>query len=331
MLKSESLSRILLTPGEPAGVGPDITIKLVQKRYPAQLVTIADPDLLKARAKLLGLPLTLHECDLDAPKKPLPAQHLNIIPIKCLEKVTAGTLNIANAAYVIATLETAAKLCLAQKANAVVTGPVQKSVMNDAGINFSGHTEFFAELSNVEKTVMLFVVGQKLKVALASTHLPLAKVPAAITKTLLQETLRVLIAGLKTQFKMSAPKIFVCGLNPHAGESGHLGREEIETIAPVIKMFKAGGEHVEGPFPADTIFTSKYLSTADAILAMYHDQALPVVKFAGFGDAVNVTLGLPFIRTSVDHGTALDVAGTNKADAKSLASALTLAIQLCRA
>lgn len=322
-----SLKRLLITPGEPAGIGPDITIQLAQKDFAADLIAIADPDLLLSRAKQLGLPLRILDTDLnDAPSTHQP-RTLKVIPLKLQSIVTPQKLNKENARYVLETLKMAADSCMQKKAHAIVTGPVQKSVMNEAGISFSGHTEFFAECAQVKNTVMLFVVNQ-LRVALVSTHLPLADVPAAISKEKIQTTICILHEALKNQFHIQRPNIFVCGLNPHAGEGGYLGREEIDTIIPALNELRIQQFRLEGPLPADTIFTQKYLKQADAVLGMYHDQALPLVKYLGFGNAVNVTLGLPFVRTSVDHGTALDVAGTGKADAGSMEAALKLAMEL---
>jgi 4-hydroxythreonine-4-phosphate dehydrogenase len=318
-------SRLLITPGEPAGIGPDITIQLAQLAWDAELVVIADPDLLLARAKEIQLPLSLIEFDPNKEPEPHQIGTLRVLPVSLSAPVQAGLLNPANASYVIKTLEIAANLCQQKTAAAVVTGPVHKGVMNQAGIAFTGHTEFFANFCRVNHTVMLFVIDQ-LKVALATTHLPLADVPRAITKDSLRATLRVLHQGLKEQFHIASPRILVCGLNPHAGENGYLGREEIDTITPLLNELRDQGFHLEGPLSADTIFTPKQLEQADAVLAMYHDQALPLVKYIGFGHAVNVTLGLPFVRTSVDHGTALDIAGSGKADAGSLIAATKLAL-----
>ncbi|TAK73372.1 MAG: 4-hydroxythreonine-4-phosphate dehydrogenase PdxA [Gammaproteobacteria bacterium] len=321
--------RLLITPGEPAGIGPDITLQLAQQSWPTELVVIADPALLMQRAQQLGLSVTLKECDLQQAPELHQAGTLKIIPISLNTIAEAGNLNPANADYVIRTLKTAASLCHGEKkrADAIVTGPVHKGVINEAGIAFTGHTEFFAQYCRVPQTVMLFVADQ-LKVALATTHLPLAKVPEAITKAHLRSVISTLQAGLKQQFRLESPRIAVCGLNPHAGEGGHLGREEIETITPLLAELREQHYDVIGPLPADTIFTPKHLQEADVVLAMYHDQALPLVKYIGFGHAVNVTLGLPFVRTSVDHGTALDVAGTNRADAGSMMAAVELAIRM---
>ncbi|MGA0840186.1 MAG: 4-hydroxythreonine-4-phosphate dehydrogenase PdxA, partial [Pseudomonadales bacterium] len=238
-----------------------------------------------------------------------------------------GRLDPRNAAAVLRALTLAADGCLAGRYRALVTGPVQKSVINDAGVPFSGHTEFFCEHAGVHDVLML-LVAKTLRVALATTHMPLRAVPDAITVPLLERRLELLLHGLRTRFRIPAPRVLVAGLNPHAGESGHLGREEIEVIQPVVQQFRERGECLEGPLPADTLFTHQYLQQADAVLAMYHDQGLPVLKHAGFGEAVNVTLGLPYVRTSVDHGTALDLAGSGRAHSGSLAAAIALADEL---
>lgn len=321
------IPHLLLTPGEPAGIGPDITVMAAQKAWPAALTAIADVTLLQERAAQLNLPLRIKEVDAHSPAHAHVPGTINVIPVKLRAPVSTGKLNTANAAYVLDTLLLAASLCSTHTANAVVTGPVHKGILNDAGIPFTGHTEFFAQQAGVEQTVMLFVVDQ-LKVALATTHLPLKQVSAHITADTLKRTLRILHNGLHQQFKLITPRILVCGLNPHAGENGYLGREEIDIISPTLADLRQAGMHLTGPLPADTLFTPRYLDHADAVLAMYHDQALPLVKYIGFGHAVNVTLGLPFIRTSVDHGTAIDMAGSNKADSGSLEAAIKLAITL---
>jgi len=328
--------RILMTSGEPAGVGPDLVAQVAQQSWQAELSVIGDPELLVARATHLKLPLTLLPFDAKAKPEPLPPGYLKLLPIALRQPCEAGKLNPQNAVYVQNQLEQAAQAALTKTVDALVTAPVQKALLNEAGLPFQGHTEFFAATAGIKKAVMLFVVQSpltqtwkkgELKVALVTTHLPLARVPQAITAETLEETLRSLWQALVTQFKLNNPTLFVCGLNPHAGEGGYLGREEIEVITPVLEKLRREQMNLIGPLPADTLFTEKYLKQADAVLAMYHDQALPVVKALGFGKAVNVTLGLPFIRTSVDHGTALDVAGTVKADASSLKAALDLAIQ----
>jgi 4-hydroxythreonine-4-phosphate dehydrogenase len=322
--------RILITPGEPAGIGPDIAILAAQRDWPAELIVIADAEMMAARAAQLKCPLQLIPVNLDKHddvRTPHQAGTLKIIPVALPSQVQPGQLNVAAAEYVLRTLNVAAFLCQEQQANAIVTGPVNKQVINQAGLPFTGHTEFFAQFAQAERTLMLFVVDQ-LKIALATTHLPLAAVPEAINQLDLRRSLYLLQGALQRQFDIVNPRILVCGLNPHAGEGGYLGREEIDIIAPVISELKTQGMNIEGPLAADTIFTNKYLREADAVLAMYHDQALPLVKYVGFGQAVNVTLGLPFLRTSVDHGTALTVAGTGLADPGSLIAAIELAIKL---
>jgi 4-hydroxythreonine-4-phosphate dehydrogenase len=287
-------------------------------------VVVADADLLAARARQLGLPLVV-DTAVEAPTRAAGALTVHHVPL--VAPVEAGRLDVANAAYVLRTLEHATDGCLADDYRALVTGPVQKSVINDAGIPFSGHTEFLCARAGVEDVLML-LVARALRVALATTHLPLRAVPDAITVPLLERRLGLLFAGLRQRFGIAAPRVLVAGLNPHAGEGGHLGREEIEIIGPVCDRLRAAGEAIRGPLPADTLFTEPHLRGADAVFAMYHDQGLPVLKHAGFGEAVNVTLGLPFVRTSVDHGTALDLAGTGRAHAGSLAAALALAERL---
>jgi len=323
-----SPKRLLLTPGEPTGIGPDIIIHLAQENFSAELIIVADPDLLHQRAQQLGYPLKLIEWDDKADTTYHQKKSLKIIPVKQYSPSIPGVLDSRNSPYVIETLSLAAKLCREKKADALITGPVHKGVINEAGISFSGHTEFFSELCG-KKTVMLFVLNQpKLKVALVTTHLPLSLVPDAITTEHLESCITILHHELQTLFHIDSPKIYTCGLNPHAGESGYLGREEIDIIQPCIEKLKEKNISIVGPLSADTLFTPKYLEQADVILAMYHDQALPLVKYLGFGNAVNVTLGLDFIRTSVDHGTALDLAGTNKADAGSMREAIHLAIEM---
>jgi 4-hydroxythreonine-4-phosphate dehydrogenase len=322
--------RIAITPGEPAGIGPDLCIAVAQAvPEGVELVVVADPELLKQRAQQLGKPLRVKT--FDAAQEPLQtlAGELSVLPVQLRETVTAGVLNKANAEYVLDTLRVAAKAVKEGVCDAMVTGPVHKGIINDAGIRFSGHTEFLADLCQQELTVMMLAT-EGLRVALATTHLPLSAVPAAITKELLRDIIQILHDDLQTKFGIVAPRILVCGLNPHAGESGHLGREEIETIEPVLNEMRQQGINLVGPLPADTLFTAKYLENADAVLSMYHDQGLPVLKFKGFGAASNITLGLPIIRTSVDHGTALDLAGTGAAETGSLYNAITTALQMCK-
>lgn len=322
------MQRLIITPGEPAGIGPDITIIAAQQSAPVELVVVADPELLASRGRLLGYPLNLIETDLSAAPEAQAAGTLKIIPTPLTTTCEPGVLNPKNAHYVLDTLSIAANLCLEKKAQGIVTGPVHKGIMNKAGIDFTGHTEFFAQVSGVPQTVMLFVVDD-MKVALATTHLPLTQVPAVLTRESLWRTISILHRGLQHQFGIPDPRILVCGLNPHAGEDGYLGTEEIDIIKPLITEMKQQGFHLLGPFPADTIFTPKMLAQGDVVLAMYHDQGLPIVKYAGFGNAVNMTVGLPFIRTSVDHGTALDIVGTDKVDAGSMLAAIRLAADLC--
>ncbi len=326
---STVIPRIIITPGEPAGIGPDVVIQMAATAHAAELIVVGSPDLMRARAAQLNLPLSLETIDWTQPPQAQAAHQLKIFPVELSAACVPGTLNVANANYVMQTLELATVFCLHKKAAALVTGPVQKSIINAALIPFTGHTEFLAAACKVQDALMLFVIDD-LKIALVTTHIPLAQVPAAITKEKLATTLRMLHAEMQKLFHLQRPKILVCGLNPHAGESGNLGREEIEIITPVLEKLRAEGMDLRGPLPADTAFTGTNLTSADVILAMYHDQALPVVKHIGFDRAVNVTLGLPILRTSVDHGTALDLAGTGRADAGSLAAALQLAITLSK-
>ena len=312
---------LAITLGEPAGIGPDLFITLAQQQRTADWVVIGDPDLLRSRARLLGLPLALTR---QPTRRPGQAQ---IEPVRLAAKAQPGRLNPANAPGALAALKQAVDGCLAGRFRALVTGPMQKSVINEAGIPFTGHTEYLRERCGVDRVLMLLVSGA-LRVGLATTHLPLAAVPAAITPELLEASLRLLLDGLQRLFGISRPRVLVTGLNPHAGESGHLGLEEIEVIAPACERLRACGQAVTGPVAADTAFTPAALGNADAVLAMYHDQGLPVLKYAGFGGAVNITLGLPFLRTSVDHGTALQLAGAGNADPGSLLAALDLADRL---
>lgn len=320
---------IALTPGEPAGIGPDLIVTLAQTARPAELVAIADPGLLMARAGQLGLPLRLHPFDASR-RRPHVAGELSILPVTLATPATPGQLDVRNGPYVVETLRAAGAGCLDGRFDAVVTAPVQKSVINDAGIPFSGHTEFFQEQAGVPRVVMMLACPG-LRVALATTHLPLRAVPDAITTGRLHEVLAILVSDLRRKFGIARPRILVAGLNPHAGESGHLGREEIDTIIPALQAFADHDCELIGPLPADTLFTPRHLDHADAVLAMYHDQGLPVLKHKGFGNAVNITLGLPYIRTSVDHGTALDLAGTGRADSGSLEAALQCALDMIAA
>jgi len=318
---------IALTAGEPAGIGPDLCLMLAAQPCQHQRVVIADPELLAERARLLGLPVQLTPYDPAVPPSPQAAGQLSVLPVKLAEACVPGLLNPANAHYVLETLRQAGRGCEQQHFAAVVTAPVHKGVINDAGVSFSGHTEFFAELTGTPLVVMMLACPG-LRVALVTTHLPLRAVADAITRPVLEQVIRILHQDLQNKFGIPAPRILVCGLNPHAGEGGHMGTEEIDTIVPVLDRLRSEGMTLQGPLPADTLFTPKHLDQADAVLAMYHDQGLPVLKHMGFGNAVNITLGLPIIRTSVDHGTALDLAGSGKADVGSLRVALETAISM---
>lgn len=303
-------------------------MQLAQQDKAADWVVIVDPALLETRAQQLGLPFHWQPYDPEHP-----TQHqggLRIWPVPLRQHVSPGQLNPANAPYVLQTLERAVDGCRNGLLGALVTGPVQKSVINDAGIPFTGHTEFLQQRCGVEQVVMMLACPG-LRVALATTHLPLRQVADAITPQLLERVIRITHHDLIHQFGIAQPRILVCGLNPHAGEGGHLGDEEIRVINPVLDKLRSEGLHLEGPLPADTLFTPKYLNRADAVLAMFHDQGLPVLKHLGFGNAVNITLGLPIIRTSVDHGTALDLAGSGKADTGSLQAAINTARQMLAA
>ncbi|HEY3327005.1 MAG TPA: 4-hydroxythreonine-4-phosphate dehydrogenase PdxA [Novimethylophilus sp.] len=312
-MKTRNSPRIALTAGEPAGIGPDLCVLLAQRLPAADITVIADRGLIERRAQLLGLSLG----GLNIRHIPLPAP------------CTPGKLDAANSRYVLDTLTYAAQGCLAGEFDAMVTAPVHKGIINDAGVPFTGHTEFLAELTGTKQVVMM-LVGGGMRVALATIHLPLSAVPDAITRDGLETTLRILHRDLVNRFGIPHPRIFVAGLNPHAGEGGHLGMEEIDTIIPVLEQLRAEGLNLTGPLPADTMFSQHNLQHCDAFLAMYHDQGLAVLKHASFGEGVNVTLGMPIIRTSVDHGTALDLAGTGKADCGSLYAAIELALILAK-
>ncbi|PTA90104.1 4-hydroxythreonine-4-phosphate dehydrogenase PdxA [Kosakonia sp. H7A] len=319
--------RVVITPGEPAGIGPDLVVQLAQRDWPVELVICADATLLADRAALLGLPLQFRDYDPATAAVAQQAGTLTVLPLALHAPVTPGVLNPLNGPYVVETLARACDGCLNGEFAALVTGPVHKGVINDAGTPFTGHTEFFEERSHAAKVVMMLAT-EELRVALATTHLPLKDVAQAITPTLLREVIHILHGDLQQKFGIRHPHILVCGLNPHAGEGGHMGTEEIETIIPVLEEMRASGMNLSGPLPADTLFQPKYLDNADAVLAMYHDQGLPVLKYQGFGRGVNITLGLPFIRTSVDHGTALELAGHGTADVGSFITALNLAIKM---
>ncbi len=329
-----NIPRIAVTPGEPAGIGPDLIIQLAQQRqsnpFKAELIVIADKGMMQARAQQLGIPVTFSDYIEGSTASVHKALEIKVLDIKCADSVIAGELNTRNAQYVLDTLTRATIGCKNNEFDAMVTAPLHKGIINDAGIAFTGHTEFLAALTEAQLPVMM-LAADTLRVALATTHLPLKDVSDAITKDSLKQVISILHHDLVTKFGIENPHILICGLNPHAGEGGHLGMEEIETIEPIIKSFKKSGMNLTGPLPADTLFTPKYLETADAVLAMYHDQGLPVLKHVGFGHAINVTLGLPIIRTSVDHGTALDLAGSGKALTGSLTAAFDSALEMINA
>ena len=332
---SAALPRIALTAGEPAGVGPELVAALAASDLQADLVAITDANLLRRAAQQRGVDLQLESFD-GSPRDRRAPGVLRCIDIALAVPAVPGELDAGNARYVLDTLARGADGCASGEFDAIVTGPVQKSIIADAGFAFTGHTEFFAQRAGCDVVMLLAApsvsgggrFGGDLRVALATTHLPLSAVPGAITQAGLVRTLRILHDDLIGRFGVAAPRVAVLGLNPHAGEGGHLGREEIDTIVPAIERLRAAGFDLVGPLPADTAFLPAQLARFDAVLAMYHDQGLPVLKHAGFGHAVNVTLGLPYIRTSVDHGTALDLAGTGKADASSLEAATRLALKL---
>jgi 4-hydroxythreonine-4-phosphate dehydrogenase len=316
-----------LTPGEPAGIGPDICVMLAQRPLPeVELVAFADPEMLLQRASRLGLALELLPPEPTASPAPLQPGQLRVSPVKLHTEAVCGKLNRDNADYVLETLTRATKASLAGDCAGLVTGPVHKGIINDAGLPFTGHTEFLAELCQAHPVMMLATPG--LRVALVTTHLPLSEVSQAITAERLHRVATTLHQDLQSRFDLKQPRILVCGLNPHAGEQGYLGDEEIKIIEPVLAKLNAAGMQLIGPLPADTLFTPVMLQQADAVLAMYHDQGLPVLKHLGFGQAVNVTLGLPVIRTSVDHGTALPLAGTGQANLSSLQYAVKVATEM---
>ena len=316
-----------LTPGEPAGIGPDITLcAAASGREP--FVAYADPDVLRHRAELLGLDVRIRTVDAELPTvRAIAPGELPVVPVAAPACVVPGRPDTANSAYVVECIQAAVSACRDGAVAGLVTAPVHKGIINEAGIAFSGHTELLAELDGVARPVMMLCTP-RMKVALATTHLPLRAVPDAIDSPMLADIVRVIARDLRARFALPNPRVVVCGLNPHAGEGGYLGREEIDSIAPAVETLRADGIDVRGPVPADTAFTRERLADADVVVAMYHDQGLPVLKHAGFGEAVNVTLGLSFVRTSVDHGTALDLAGTGRAEHASLMSALTLARDL---
>ena len=318
---------LYVTSGEPAGIGPDICLSLAGRVDERPVVVLADMQMLQQRAEQLDNHVEL--VAYQGQQQPSLSGQLFVEHIPLIEPVELGQLNPANAAYVIEQLRRSAEYAMSGRSVGVATAPVQKSVINDAGITFSGHTEYYQEFAGVDRVVMMLAT-KTLRVALVTTHLPLRDVPDAITKQRLHQVIDILIHDLKTKFKIAQPRILVCGLNPHAGEDGYLGREEIDVINPVLEIYRTQGIDMTLSLPADTLFTPENLKDADAVLAMYHDQGLPVLKSQGFGEAVNITLGLPFIRTSVDHGTALSLAGTGQAKSSSLHVAVDLAIDLAR-
>jgi 4-hydroxythreonine-4-phosphate dehydrogenase len=318
---------IAVTSGEPAGIGPDICLALAALRPPCRAVILADRELLAARATQLGLSPRLRAFD---PAQTPAAGEVEVLHLPLAARATAGRLDPANSPYVLSLLRRAVAGCADDTFAAMVTAPVHKGVINDAGVAFTGHTEFLAALTSTPRVVMM-LAGGGLRVALATTHLALADVAAAITRESLDATLRILHRALQQRFGLAAPRILVAGLNPHAGEGGHLGREEIEVIVPVLEALRRKGMRLDGPLPADTLFTPQVLARGDCVLAMYHDQGLPTLKYASFGKGVNVTLGLPIVRTSVDHGTALGLAGSGKADPGSLIAAIEMALEIVQA
>lgn len=320
-----SIKRIALCTGEPAGIGPDLAILLCAHSFDAEIITLGCPNLLLERANELGKKIALETFNPAQVARKNTHGVIRVLPIKTLKQVTTGKLDTANAPYVLNILDTAIAGIKDGIFSAMVTNPVQKSVLNDAGISFSGHTEYLADQTHTDQVVMM-LASDNLRVTLATTHLPLREVADNINEQSLTRTIKIIDAALKKYFGVSQPHILVAGLNPHAGEGGHLGKEEIEIIEPCINKLKEQGFNLTGPLPADTLFTDKYLEDADAVLAMYHDQGLPVLKYQGFGKSCNITLGLPIIRTSVDHGTALDLAGTGNINTGSLKTAISNAI-----
>ncbi|PPI87965.1 4-hydroxythreonine-4-phosphate dehydrogenase PdxA [Candidatus Pantoea edessiphila] len=319
-------SPIIITPGEPSGIGPDITIMLAQMKWPIKLVVCASPDLLYQRAAQLNLPLKLYDYSFNDNIQNHKPGDLTIIPVTLSEPVVPGKLSKVNSQYVIKTLLKSCNECLNKKFKAMVTGPVNKGIINDAGIPFTGHTEFLADRTNTNTVMML--INKKLRVALATTHIPLKSVSKCITQNSLTSIINILHNELQKKFFIKNPSIYVCGLNPHAGDNGYIGREEIETIIPVIDKLRKKGLKLIGPLSADTIFQEKYLKDIDVVLAMYHDQGLPILKFCGFNKSINITLGLPFIRTSVDHGTAIELAAKGTANPESFSMAINIAINM---
>jgi len=320
---------LVLTPGEPAGIGPDLLIQRVQSGLGMPIVAMASAELLQERARQLKLPLKLIPWQGETFDSSAPGE-LKLVDIPGIASTEAGRLQTGNAPYVLECLDRAIDGCLDTRFSALVTGPLHKGIINEAGIPFTGHTEHLQARCGVEKVVMMLAT-QDLRVALATTHLPLKDVASAITTDSLKQVCRILIHDLRNKFGIDCPRILVAGLNPHAGEGGHLGREELDVIIPVLESLRDTRAELIGPLPADTLFTPRYLEHADAVLAMYHDQGLPVLKFSGFGEAVNITLGLPILRSSVDHGTAIDLAGSGTADPGSLNCAINIAVEMAQA
>ncbi len=322
-MSPQTLPRILVTAGEPAGIGPELCLQLAGPQSDCEIIVVADQQLLQQRAQQLGVDIEIctYTPGQTDNSSQLQNHQLKVWHTPLCSPSVAGSLNTDNAAYVLRTLDLACDACLDGSAHAMVTAPVHKAVINNAGTPFSGHTEYLQERCAQDKVVMMLAC-QAMRVALVTTHLPLSEVAKAVTPTTLQQVTRILHQELQQKFATPSPVIYVCGLNPHAGEDGHLGREELDTIIPTLDDLRQEGINLIGPLPADTLFSQENLKHADCVLAMYHDQGLPVLKYAGFGAAVNITLGLPIIRTSVDHGTALDLAGTGKASASSLIEAI---------
>ena len=318
--------RIALTPGEPAGIGPDLAIYLANENLTAEVVCICDPELISTRAKQLNTTISIEFFQSSSTPMANKAGIVKVLPVSLNIPVNTGKLDINNAQYVLECLTIACNGCLSKQFDAMTTGPVQKSIINDAGIQFSGHTEFLATLCDHAYPVMM-MANDSVRVALVTTHIPLNQVSTWLDQNLLKKTISIVNSDLHSHFGINNPRILVCGLNPHAGENGHLGREEMDIINPVINDLKKDMT-ITGPLPADTVFTKQWLEQADVIISMYHDQGLPALKALGFGETVNITLGLPIIRTSVDHGTALDLAGTGKAKIDSLRAAICMAIEL---
>lgn len=327
MSKVDPLITLALTAGEPAGIGPDLCVQIAQQSLACKLVVIADPQLLQQRAEILRLPLEIVAYEPKNLQQHQPGQ-LHVLPVSLNETAIPGQLNTNNAQYILETLQIATQGCCNDEFDAMVTAPVHKGVINEAGMTFTGHTEYLAQLT--QSKVVMMLVGGGMRVTLATTHVPLSAVAAAITADMLETKLQIIHYDLIHRFKISEPCIAVAGLNPHAGESGHLGHEEIDVIIPVLEKLRHAGMNLIGPLPADTLFNPKQLKHYDCIFAMYHDQGLPVLKHASFGAGVNVTLGMPIIRTSVDHGTALELAGSGRADAGSLLTAIEMAVFLAQ-